>query len=162
MGVFGVTLGVAIWAAVALLGLNLLLEKMAWLHQIIMLGGGIYLLWMGWQLLRSARHQHRHPPVPAVTLLSCDNLRHNGERFRQGFLTFLQHSPQRSLADWVRDNTTSPNTMVDRITPRPTADIAERVLQATGVKDAVPVMGEAFIQWVIEDNFIAADYCSES
>lgn len=99
-----------------------------------------------------ARRQAGSGPV---TLLSCDNLRHNGERFRQGFLTFLQHSPQRSLADWVRDNTTSPNTMVDRITPRPTADIAERVLQATGVKDAVPVMGEAFIQWVIEDNFIA-------
>ena len=55
MGVLGVTLGVAVWAAVALLGLNLLLEKMAWLHQLIMLGGGLYLLWMGYQLLRAAK-----------------------------------------------------------------------------------------------------------
>jgi D-arabinitol 4-dehydrogenase len=44
--------------------------------------------------------------------------------------------------------------MVDRITPRPTPDVAERVLAATGIKDAVPVMGESFIQWVIEDDFI--------
>ncbi|MGP3592282.1 D-arabinitol 4-dehydrogenase [Vagococcus sp. WN89Y] len=89
-----------------------------------------------------------------VTLLSCDNLRHNGERFRHGFLSFLQAKGEHALHDWVRDNTTSPNTMVDRITPRPTPDVAERVLAATGINDAVPVMGESFIQWVIEDNFI--------
>jgi D-arabinitol 4-dehydrogenase len=45
--------------------------------------------------------------------------------------------------------------MVDRITPRPTPDVRERVLAATGFDDAVPVMGEAFIQWVIEDHFRA-------
>lgn len=53
-GVIGISLAVAIWAAVALLGLNLLLEKMVWLHRGIMLAGGCYLLWMGWQLVRSA------------------------------------------------------------------------------------------------------------
>lgn len=89
-----------------------------------------------------------------VTLLSCDNLRHNGERFRYGFLSFLQAKGEHALHDWVEENTTSPNTMVDRITPRPTPDVAERVLAATGINDAVPVMGESFIQWVIEDNFI--------
>ncbi|MFB4360822.1 mannitol dehydrogenase family protein [Pantoea sp. BS_8] len=90
-----------------------------------------------------------------VTLLNCDNLRHNGERFRQGFLAFLNAQGNEALADWVRTHTTSPNTMVDRITPRPTADIAGRVLAATGKDDAVPVMAESFIQWVIEDDFIA-------
>lgn len=93
--------------------------------------------------------------VAPVTLLNCDNLRHNGERFRQGFLAFLAAKGESALAAWVRDNTTSPNTMVDRITPRPTPDIAERVKAATGITDAVPVMAESFIQWVIEDNFIA-------
>ncbi|MFS2225755.1 D-arabinitol 4-dehydrogenase [Pantoea sp. B65] len=90
-----------------------------------------------------------------LTLLNCDNLRHNGERFRHGFLTFLRLRGETSLLAWVTGHTTSPNTMVDRITPRPTADIAARVLAATGFRDAVPVMGEAFIQWVIEDDFIA-------
>lgn len=90
-----------------------------------------------------------------VTLLSCDNLRHNGERFRHGFLTFLQAKGERRLYDWVIQHTRSPNCMVDRITPRPTPDVAKRVQAACGIHDAVPVMGESFIQWVIEDNFIA-------
>ncbi|WP_392560053.1 D-arabinitol 4-dehydrogenase [Orbus mooreae] len=89
-----------------------------------------------------------------VTLLNCDNLRHNGERFRHGFLSFLQQKNNHKLLQWVTQHTTSPNTMVDRITPRPTPDIAERVKAATGIDDQVPVMGESFIQWVIEDNFI--------
>ncbi|KGA73727.1 threonine efflux protein [Yersinia enterocolitica] len=55
MGVTGISLGIVVWAGVALMGLNLILHKMAWLHQIIMVGGGLYLCWMGWQLLKSAR-----------------------------------------------------------------------------------------------------------
>lgn len=90
-----------------------------------------------------------------VTLLNCDNLRHNGERFREGFLAFLTAKGDTALADWVRSHTTSPNTMVDRITPRPTPDVAERVQAATGKQDGAAVMAESFIQWVIEDDFIA-------
>ncbi len=90
-----------------------------------------------------------------VTLLNCDNLRHNGERFRHGMLAFLAAQGDSALASWVRDNTTSPNTMVDRITPRPTPDVAERVKAATGKDDGAAVMAESFIQWVIEDDFIA-------
>lgn len=90
-----------------------------------------------------------------VTLLNCDNLRHNGERFREGFLAFLTAKGENALADWVRNNTTSPNTMVDRITPRPTPDVAERVKAATGKDDGAAIMAESFIQWVIEDDFIA-------
>jgi D-arabinitol 4-dehydrogenase len=44
--------------------------------------------------------------------------------------------------------------MVDRITPRPTPEVRARVLAATGVDDPAALMGESFIQWVIEDNFI--------
>ncbi|WP_294901794.1 LysE family transporter [Tatumella sp. UBA2305] len=98
MGVLGVTLGVAVWAGVALLGLNLLLEKMAWLHQLIMLGGGLYLImlggglyliWMGYQLLRSARRQHSQPhgqqvqPEPALAK--------PGRTFLKGLLTNLSN-----------------------------------------------------------------------
>ncbi|ORM63125.1 D-arabinitol 4-dehydrogenase [Pantoea rodasii] len=90
-----------------------------------------------------------------VTLLNCDNLRHNGDRFRDGFLAFLTVKGDTVLAEWVRTQTTSPNTMVDRITPRPTPDVAERVQAATGKQDGAAVMAESFIQWVIEDDFIA-------
>ncbi|AIR63187.1 D-arabinitol 4-dehydrogenase [Cedecea neteri] len=99
-------------------------------------------------------HQRMSNGGEPVTLLNCDNLRHNGERFRHGFLSFLKEKGDHALFDWVTTHTVSPNTMVDRITPRPTADIAPRVKAATGFDDKVPVMGESFIQWVIEDNFI--------
>lgn len=65
MGVVGISLGIVVWAGVALMGLHLILQKMAWLHQIIMVGGGIYLCWMGWQLLRSARAQQAQPAAEA-------------------------------------------------------------------------------------------------
>lgn len=89
MGVLGVTLGVAVWAAVALLGLNLLLEKMAWLHQVIMLGGGLYLLWMGYQLLRSARRQHLQPQEQQIQPET--GLAKQGRTFLKGLLTNLSN-----------------------------------------------------------------------
>jgi D-arabinitol 4-dehydrogenase len=88
-----------------------------------------------------------------VTLLNCDNLRHNGERFRGGLLQFIALLNDTALYDWVTANTTSPNAMVDRITPRPAPDVRQRVKAATGWDDDVPVMSESFIQWVIEDDF---------
>jgi D-arabinitol 4-dehydrogenase len=90
-----------------------------------------------------------------LTLLNCDNLRHNGDRSRSGLMQFIAALGDDALARWVEMNTTSPNTMVDRITPRPTPDVAERVHATTGWADAAPVTGESFIQWVIEDRFCA-------
>ena len=90
-----------------------------------------------------------------VTLLNCDNLRSNGERFRTGLLDFLAQRGEAALSAWVDANTTCPNDMVDRITPRPSPEVAGRVLAATGWADRAPVMAESFIQWVIEDRFIA-------
>ncbi len=91
----------------------------------------------------------------AVTLMNCDNLRHNGDRSRGGLLQFIDALGDTALKAWVETHTTSPNAMVDRITPRPTPDVAERVKAATGWDDQVALMGESFIQWVIEDRFIA-------
>ncbi|MEN4770314.1 threonine export protein RhtC [Duffyella gerundensis] len=87
MGVLGITLGIVVWAGVALMGLHLILQKMAWLHQIIMVGGGLYLLWMGWQLLRSARHQHKNPQQEEVAV----ELPKKGRSFLKGFLTNLSN-----------------------------------------------------------------------
>ena len=90
----------------------------------------------------------------AVTLLNCDNLRHNGDRSRAGLLQFIELAGDARLLAWVRANTTSPNAMVDRITPRPTAEVVRRVKAATGRDDPAALMAESFIQWVIEDRFI--------
>ena len=91
----------------------------------------------------------------AVTLLNCDNLRSNGARFRRGLLAFLARRGEGKLCLWVEAQTTCPCAMVDRITPRPGADVGERVKTACGIDDAAPVMAESFIQWVLEDRFIA-------
>ncbi|MEE4408961.1 MULTISPECIES: threonine export protein RhtC [unclassified Serratia (in: enterobacteria)] len=88
MGVVGISLGIVVWAGVALMGLHLILQKMAWLHQIIMVGGGIYLCWMGWQLLRSARSQSAQSvPAEEVTVA----LPKAGRSFIRGFLTNLSN-----------------------------------------------------------------------
>ena len=84
MGVLGITLGVMIWAGVALLGLTLILEKMAWLHTIIMVGGGLYLCWMGYQMLRGAlKKEAINAPAPQVELAT------GGRSFVKGLLTNL-------------------------------------------------------------------------
>jgi len=88
-----------------------------------------------------------------VTLQNCDNLRHNGERFRGGLLEFLERRRRDDLLAWVKASTTCPNAMVDRITPRPTPEVRARVEAATGVDDPAALMAEDFIQWVIEDRF---------
>ena len=100
------------------------------------------------------RERMRRGGAP-VTLLNCDNLRSNGKRFRAGLRDFIERRGEGELGRWVEANTTSPSAMVDRITPRPGADIAERVVAATRRSDHAPVMAESFIQWVIEDDFAA-------
>jgi len=89
----------------------------------------------------------------AVTLLNCDNLRHNGDRFAKGLLQFVTQLREPELLDWVQTHTSCPNAMVDRITPRPSAEMKARVVKAMHWNDEAPVMAEDFIQWVIEDRF---------
>jgi D-arabinitol 4-dehydrogenase len=112
--------------------------------------------------LTAILRRRMHEGAGAVTLLNCDNLRHNGDRAHSGLMQFIALIGDATLAKWVEAHTSSPNAMVDRITPRPTPDVAERVLAATGWADAAPVMGESFIQWVIEDRFCAGRPAWES
>lgn len=89
-----------------------------------------------------------------ITLLSCDNLQHNGNTARKAFCSFFQ-AQDANLAAWVADHVTFPNSMVDRITPATRPDDIARLNQKNGTEDEAPVYCEDFIQWVIEDNFIA-------
>ena len=51
---FGICLGAMVWSLLALMGLNIIFEKMAWLKQGLLVAGGLYLCWLGYQMLRSA------------------------------------------------------------------------------------------------------------
>jgi D-arabinitol 4-dehydrogenase len=89
----------------------------------------------------------------ALTFMNCDNLRHNGDHFRKNLRRFIEATGDADLLAWMEANTTCPNAMVDRITPRPAADMKARVAKEAGWDDQAPLMAESFIQWVIEDRF---------
>ncbi len=88
-----------------------------------------------------------------LTFMNCDNLRHNGDHFRKNLRAFITASGDAELLVWMEAHTTCPNAMVDRITPRPAADMKARVAKQAGWDDGAPLMAESFIQWVIEERF---------
>ncbi len=90
----------------------------------------------------------------AVTILSCDNLQHNGDTCGRIFTQFFAQQDN-ALAEWVKQNVTFPNSMVDRITPATTEADVIRINLELDEYDAAPVYCEDYIQWVVEDNFIA-------
>ena len=89
-----------------------------------------------------------------ITILSCDNLPHNGDVCRSSFLSFLEKADAQ-LGNWAKENITFPNSMVDRITPATLADDISKLYAMNGHEDLVPVYCEDFVQWVIEDDFRA-------
>jgi mannitol 2-dehydrogenase len=92
--------------------------------------------------------------VAPFTVLSCDNVPHNGA-VTQAALAGLAELHDPELASWVRAEVACPNGMVDRIAPA-TGDRERRILRDEfGVEDAWPVFCEDFVQWVLEDRFPA-------
>ncbi|MBB2205787.1 mannitol dehydrogenase family protein [Gluconacetobacter takamatsuzukensis] len=98
--------------------------------------------------------RRRAAGVGPFTVLSCDNLRHNGDVARTAFLGFARaRDPE--LAAWIEAHVTFPNGMVDRITPSVDATIARALNDASGLDDGLPLVAEDFCQWVVEDRFCA-------
>lgn len=97
----------------------------------------------------------------AITILSCDNLQHNGNTCARAFNSFFE-AQDTAIAQWAAVNVTFPNSMVDRITPATTTADIERINKTLDVADAAPVYCEDFIQWVVEDNFAAGRPAWES
>lgn len=50
----GISLSILVWSICAVSGLHFLFQKIAWLQQVLMILGGIYLCYLGYQLLKSA------------------------------------------------------------------------------------------------------------
>lgn len=99
-----------------------------------------------------ALQRRREAGVPPFTVMSCDNLRHNGTQARKAVLAFAR-ARSADLAEWIETHVAFPNGMVDRITPATTAAVRDELNAATGLDDAAPVICEDFIQWVLEDTF---------
>lgn len=102
--------------------------------------------------LVGALENRRKAGVAPFTVMSCDNLRHNGAQAKKAVLAFANaRSPE--LAAWIDREVDFPNAMVDRITPATTPAVRDQLNAATGLDDKAPVVCEDFIQWVLEDRF---------
>ncbi len=91
-----------------------------------------------------------------ITILCCDNLRQNGKLLQRNFREYLAACGDSQLAGWVASNASFPCSMVDRITPRPTPDISTEIATLFARPNDPSVLAEDFIQWIVEDNFVAA------
>jgi mannitol-1-phosphate/altronate dehydrogenase len=104
-------------------------------------------------LLCAALAKRRAAGTPAFTVMSCDNLPHNGAVARKALLAFAaQGNPE--LHDWIAEQVSFPNAMVDRITPMTSTTHRLKLADEKGIDDAWPVVCEPFVQWVLEDKFV--------
>ncbi|MGO4387856.1 mannitol dehydrogenase family protein [Microvirga sp. 2YAF29] len=103
-------------------------------------------------ILLAALKRRRDRGLAPFTVMSCDNIPHNG-RVTMDAVAGLADLVDPALAAHVREVVAFPNSMVDRITPA-TTDRERSILEKRfGVKDNWPVFCEPFRQWVLEDHF---------
>jgi len=96
--------------------------------------------------------ERRARGLGGFTVLSCDNVMHNGAIARAAVVG-VAGALAPDLAPWVEEHVAFPNSMVDRITPA-TSDADRAFLRERyGLVDRWPVVAETFIQWVVEDVF---------
>lgn len=105
-------------------------------------------------IVTEALRRRKERNLIGFTIMSCDNLQENGKIARKAFLSYAK-AVDAELADWITKNVTFPSSMVDRITPVTTDADRAKTSEKLGVVDAWPVVCEPFIQWVLEDSFIA-------
>lgn len=103
-------------------------------------------------LITEALARRRSRGIAAPTIVSCDNIESNGEVARRTVLASTERRDP-ELAEWVAQHSRFPSSMVDRITPATTLEMAAEVRRDFGVNDRWPVVAEPFSAWVIEDDF---------
>ena len=96
------------------------------------------------------------------TVMSCDNLPHNGEVCKQRMTGAAEELVCAGLCStsldafvvWLQREVRYPSTMVDRITPATSMEDVATLPQSLGFEDGWPVMCEPYKHWVIEDDFV--------
>lgn len=87
-----------------------------------------------------------------LTVLSCDNVEHNGRVARDAVLQWAERRED-DLAEWIAAQVAFPSSMVDRITPGTSDALRDLLVETHGLEDRCPVAAEPYLQWVIEDAF---------
>lgn len=104
-------------------------------------------------VLVEALRQRKLAGVKPFTVMSCDNIPHNGDVTKMAVLSVAE-AVDSSLAVWIKDNVSFPNSMVDCIAPVVSGKQIERIEQLFNIQDSAPVLCEPYRQWVLEDNFV--------
>ena len=102
-------------------------------------------------LLLGGLQQRRAAGLEGLTIASCDNLSHNGDKLKA---LLIEHCKDDALAQWLQARCRFPNSMVDRIVPAGTARCATEAAQVFGVVDRAALFTEKFWEWAIEDDFV--------
>jgi fructuronate reductase len=87
-----------------------------------------------------------------IALVPCDNLPGNGAVVT-GVVRDMAAAADPTMLDWMLTEVTAVTTVVDRITPAPTATDRDSVLAGTGLDDRCPVITEPFTEWVVSGLF---------
>jgi fructuronate reductase len=101
-----------------------------------------------------ARHRAGGAPV---TVISCDNMAGNGSALAgvvRGFVEASSWIDRDAILNWMSGSVSFPATIVDRIVPATTAEDRNLASAALGLRDEMPVLGEPYRQWVLEDAFV--------
>jgi fructuronate reductase len=88
-----------------------------------------------------------------LTIASCDNLQGNGHKLK-AILHATASSQDAELMTWIDARCAFPCSMVDRIVPAATDEVAAAAKEALGMQEECALSTETFWEWVIEDNFV--------
>ena len=96
------------------------------------------------------RHAAGHA---GLTIASCDNLQGNGHKL-QALIHATASAQDTALMQWMDAHCAFPCSMVDRIVPAATDEVAAAAKDALGLIDDCALSTETFWEWVIEDKFV--------
>jgi len=105
------------------------------------------------QLVRGLEARRAAGVDTPLAIVSCDNLLRNGELLRGLVEDFCAAAGTDGLAGWIAEHADFPSTMVDRIVPAATAADRDTASRLIGARDEATVVGEPYLQWVLEDAF---------
>ena len=88
-----------------------------------------------------------------LTIASCDNLQGNGHKLK-AIVHASASTQDAELMTWIDTHCAFPCSMVDRIVPAATEEVASAAKEALGMQDECALSTETFWEWVIEDNFV--------
>lgn len=91
-----------------------------------------------------------------IAVLSCDNMNANGHllhRLLSEYAEAIGGMKGAELSGFLNEHASFPNAMVDRIVPSTDERVLQMARERLGAVDLVPVAGEPFTMWVMEDKF---------